>query len=141
MLAEETVIRSDLTEARDLEERLLEEVRRQGFLDAGVFAVKLALEEGLVNAIKHGNRYAPDKRVRIRYDITPEQAEFTIIDEGEGFRPCDVPDPTSDENIMKPCGRGIMLMRSFMDVVEYNESGNVIHLVKRNSASPGSQAS
>lgn len=130
MLSEETVIRSDLTEARELEERLLEEVSRKGFDDGEVFAIKLALEEGLVNAIKHGNRYDTAKTVRVRYDISPARAEFTIIDEGPGFAPTDVPDPTADENLMKPCGRGIMLMRSFMDVVEYNEAGNSIHLVK-----------
>ena len=128
------VIPSDLNEARQLEERLLEEVARHGYGQGDVFAVKLALEEVLVNAIKHGNKYDSNKSVHVAHEIDEHQAVFTITDEGEGFRPADVPDPTADENLEKPCGRGLMLMRAFMDEVSYNDRGNQVRLMKRKSS-------
>ncbi len=128
------VIPSDLNEARQLEERLLEEVVRHGYSQGDVFAVKLALEEVLVNAIKHGNKYDSNKSVNVAHEIDEHQAVFTITDEGKGFRPADVPDPTADENLEKPCGRGLMLMRAFMDEVSYNDRGNQVRLMKRKSS-------
>ena len=128
------VIPSDLNEARQLEERLLEEVVRHGYSQGDVFAVKLALEEVLVNAIKHGNKYDSNKSVNVAHEIDEHQAVFTITDEGGGFRPADVPDPTADENLEKPCGRGLMLMRAFMDEVSYNDRGNQVRLMKRKSS-------
>jgi serine/threonine-protein kinase RsbW len=62
--------------------------------------------------------------------ISAEKVRIIIEDEGSGFRPQDVPDPTEDENLEKPCGRGIMLMRAFLSVVEYNERGNRVVLEK-----------
>ena len=62
--------------------------------------------------------------------ISAEKVRIIIEDEGTGFRPQDVPDPTEDENLEKPCGRGIMLMRAFLSVVEYNERGNRVVLEK-----------
>ncbi len=133
-LAVQMVIPSDLNEARQLEERLLEEVARHGYGQGDVFAVKLALEEVLINAIKHGNKYDSNKSVNVAHEIDEHQAVFTITDEGEGFRPTDVPDPTADENLEKPCGRGLMLMRAFMDEVSYNDRGNQVRLMKRKSS-------
>lgn len=125
------VISSNLNEARRLEEQLLREVARFGYEEADVFAIKLALEEGLVNAIKHGNRYDANKRVHVVSRIDENEAVFVITDEGEGFCPDKVPDPTADENLERPCGRGLMLIRAFMDEVEYNPIGNQVRLVKR----------
>jgi serine/threonine-protein kinase RsbW len=131
MLVNKEVIQSDLEEARQLEERLLEEVQAQGFSEAECFAIKLALEEGLINAIKHGNRYDPNKTVTVCYEIVPQKVSFAIADEGPGFSACNVPDPTADENLERPCGRGIMLIRAYMDEVSYNEEGNELRMVKR----------
>lgn len=128
------VISSDLNEARQLEEQLLQKVVRFGYDEADTFAIKLALEEGLVNAIKHGNKYDASKSVKVTCQIDENEASFTIADEGPGFCPKDVPDPTADENIERPCGRGLMLIRAFMDEVSYNKSGNQLRLVKRRSS-------
>jgi serine/threonine-protein kinase RsbW len=128
------VIPSDLNAARSLEERLLDEVGRLRYGQADLFAIKLALEEGLINAIKHGNRYDPAKSVRITYDIDERHAEITIADEGAGFRADAVPDPTADENLERPCGRGLMLIRAYMDEVTFNERGTAIRLVKRKAS-------
>ena len=127
------VIHSDLDAAREAENRLLQEVARHGYGEASTFAIKLALEEGISNAIKHGNRFDPAKTVRIAYSVSPERIAVTITDEGEGFDPASVADPTADENLEKPTGRGIMLMRAYMDEVGYNDKGNQVRMVKRNT--------
>jgi len=126
------VIASDLEAAERLEGFVLREVVRNGYDGAAMFAIKLALEESLNNAIKHGNGYDPAKTVDVRFDIDPERVVITITDEGGGFDPAGVPDPTADENLEKPCGRGIMLMRAYMDEVTYNQTGNQVRMVKRN---------
>ncbi|MFP4052611.1 MAG: ATP-binding protein [Phycisphaerae bacterium] len=125
------VISSDLYEARQVEQRILEDIERLGYSEADVFAIKLALEEALNNAVRHGNRLDATKTVEVRFDADEAEARICIRDEGPGFRPADVPDPTADENLEKPSGRGIMLMRAYMDVVEFNESGNEVRMVKR----------
>lgn len=135
MVAEKTVIPSDLVRARELEEQLLKEVAECGFDDGEIFAIKLALEESFINAIRHGNKSDPNKSVRITSDINNRQVVFTISDDGPGFTPNDVPDPTTKENLEKPSGRGLMLMRAYMDEVSYNTRGNEVRLVKRRSKS------
>lgn len=124
------VISSSLDDARVLEERLLSEVSEFDFSEADMFAIKLALEESLVNAIKHGNKFNLSKQVTVTWEITGKCAKFCISDEGDGFMPEKVPDPTCDENLLRPCGRGLMLMRAYMDEVSFNDPGNQVSLVK-----------
>jgi serine/threonine-protein kinase RsbW len=95
-----------------------------------VFAVHLALEEALMNAIKHGNCLDSAKQVHVVLDVTEEGVRFQITDEGAGFDPASVPDPTLDENLELPSGRGLMLMRTFMSRVEFNERGNQVTMEK-----------
>ncbi len=125
-------IPSDLSEARQLERKVLEQVARYGYSGSATFAIKLALEEGLNNAICHGNGFDPKKMVEVVYDVNSQRAEIVITDEGQGFRPKEIPDPTADENIEKPSGRGIMLIHAYMDEIAYNESGNQVRMVKHN---------
>jgi serine/threonine-protein kinase RsbW len=132
-LSQQKVIPSDLDEARLLEEQLLAEVCACGFQEADVFAIKLSLEEGLVNAIRHGNRNDPTQQLTVTWDINEEVATFRIADGGNGFEPEVVPDPTTKENRLRSCGRGLMLMRAYMDEVTFNDRGNEICLVKRKS--------
>ncbi len=134
-MSEQVVISSDLEAARLLEERLLSIVSDCGYCEADMFAIKLALEEGLVNAVKHGNKHDPGKYVTVDWEIDDKKVTFSIADEGCGFTPCEVPDPTCDENLLRPCGRGIMLMKAYMDEVSFNPPGNQIRLVKCNSFS------
>ncbi len=131
-MAETKVIESDLNAARAVERALLQEVARYGYEGEAIFAIKLALEEGLNNAIKHGNHFDRNKTVEVKYDIDAERAAVTITDQGTGFDLAIVPDPTADENLERPSGRGIMLMFAYMDEVRYNKKGNQVHLVKRN---------
>ena len=111
---------------------LLEELQGQGYSEVAVFAVRLAIEEALNNAIRHGNAMDPGKTAELVYEVTDQQVDIRIRDEGPGFDFQDVPDPTLDENLDKPTGRGLMLIRAYMDTVEFNEKGNELHMVKLN---------
>lgn len=124
------VIRSDLHAARDLEEEVLRHAEAAGFSRECAFALRLSLEEALVNAHRHGNCCDPTKRIIVSYDITPARAIVRVRDEGCGFNPCQVPDPTHPDRISLPSGRGIMLMRSYLDEVVYNAAGNEVQLIK-----------
>jgi CheY-like chemotaxis protein len=128
----------------------------QGCDDNELLRVSIALREALVNAIEHGNLEVPsalreesdraytqlvaergrhppyrDRRVQVRVRQTPREAVFVIRDGGPGFDPSRLPDPTDPANLEKSTGRGLMLVRTFMDEVRHNEAGNEITLVKR----------
>ena len=126
----EVMIPSDTEAGHAIQERILQALELLEYPPRDVFGVRLALEEALVNAIKHGNAMDPDKRVRVTCEVSYEQVRIEIQDEGPGFSPSDVADPTDDENLDCPGGRGIMLMRAFMNVIEYNAVGNCVTLVK-----------
>lgn len=129
-MATEVTIPSDLAEARRVQERIEEALAASAYSEHDIFAIKLALEEALVNAIKHGNQMDPEKRVFVVYSITAERFDIRITDEGEGFNPDDVPDPTLEINIERPCGRGLLLMRGFMTEVQYHGKGNCVTMSK-----------
>ena len=126
----ELQICSDPAEAHRVQDEIEQALKEHEYTEKEIFSIKLALEEALVNAIKHGNGLDPQKEVQVACQISDEKVRIIIEDEGNGFRPQDVPDPTDDENLEKPCGRGIMLMRAFLSVVEYNERGNRVVLEK-----------
>jgi serine/threonine-protein kinase RsbW len=132
--AGEFVIPSDLEAARRVQE-VIEAVVRTAFTEHDAFAVKMAVEEALVNAIKHGNQMDPDKTVRVRYVLGPERFDIRITDEGPGFNPDDVPDPTAPENLERPCGRGLLLIRYYMSEVSFQDSGRTIAMYKRRDGS------
>ncbi len=127
------IIPTDLVAARQLAQEVVGRLEERGFEEELCFAVRLALEEALSNAIKHGNRSDPHKRIMVSACIDDDGAAITVADEGNGFDPASVPDPTADENLEKPCGRGIMLMRAYMDKVEYNDRGNEVRIIKHRS--------
>ena len=110
---------------------LMDEIERAGFNDNCCFAIRLSLDEAITNAVRHGNGLNPDLKATIDYEITDEHFRITISDQGPGFVPEKVPDPTLDENLDRPCGRGLMLMRAYMTHVEFNAKGNAVTLVKR----------
>jgi serine/threonine-protein kinase RsbW len=126
----EVSIPSDAGAGHAVQERILGLIESVPFDDRDVFGIRLALEEAIVNAIKHGNGMDPDKTVRISCRVTQESVRVEVEDEGEGFVIEEVPDPTADENLERPCGRGIMLMRAFMTEISFNSRGNRVTLVK-----------
>src|SRR5262249_43293465 len=95
--------------------------------------LRLALEEAIVNAVKHGNGYDPAKRVQVRYSVSAERVLAEVEDQGTGFDPARVPDPTAPENLERSCGRGLFLIRAYVTWVRYNERGNCITLCKQPS--------
>lgn len=123
---------SDLGEVRLLQDRLEAALAAAGWGEHPQFAIKLAVEEAAVNAVKHGNQMDPDKKVRVGYTVTPVRFDIRIEDEGAGFNPADVPDPTSEVFIERPCGRGLLLINGFMDGVRYLGRGNVVVMWKLN---------
>lgn len=128
--AQEVIIPSDTGEARKVQDVLEQGLTEVNAPSKDVFCIRLALEEALVNAIKHGNQMDPAKRVFIKYKLNSETFEIIISDEGPGFDPLDVPDPTDIENLERPCGRGLMLMRHYMTEVNYNDKGNSVRMKK-----------
>ncbi len=125
------VVASDLRQAEIPKKRILEEVERCCFCEQARFAIQLALEEVLCNAIKHGNKNDAGKSVTVRYAVTPEVCVVIVRDEGSGFIPDRVPDPTSPERLPMPDGRGIMLLKAYMDKVEYRDHGREVYFVKQ----------
>jgi serine/threonine-protein kinase RsbW len=106
----------------------------QGYSDKDMFGMRLALEEALVNAIKHGHHGDSSLIVRVSYQVTPEQTLATVEDQGSGFDPGGMADPLVPENLERPCGRGLLLMRRYLSWLRYNERGNTITLCCRRSA-------
>ena len=127
-------IRSDFAAGHDVQKRILDAVERAGFNSQSTFAIKLALEEALINAIKHGNKLDRKKSVHIEATVSPNITEITIEDEGPGFDRSSVPDPTLEENLDKCSGRGILLMEAYMNRVEWTRGGRRVHMVKKNEA-------
>ncbi len=108
--------------------------KEQGLGDDFVSAIDLAIRESVANAVKHGNKFAEEKTVDLTLARTDEGFEITVRDYGSGFQIDQIPDPTNPENLLKANGRGILFMRSFMDVVEwYNHEGGgmVVKMIKR----------
>jgi len=117
--------------SRIVTEGLLEQLGIHGWETADVFSIHLAAEEAIVNAIVHGNKLDPNKKVHVECLISAEVARVEITDEGAGFDPKAVPDCTSEERWEVPSGRGVMLMRTFMTRLEYNAKGNSVLMEKR----------
>ena len=92
---------------------------------------RVGLTEALTNAMLYGNEHDPSKRVRVEVELENGRLEARITDQGGGFDPSAIPDPTEEENILKSGGRGLFLMRQLLDEVSYNDRGNQVMLVLR----------
>jgi serine/threonine-protein kinase RsbW len=125
-------IPSDFARMRDVQKQVMNLVETMGFDEESVFAIRLSLEEGLINAIKHGNKLDPAKTVHVDATVDPNTFEIVIRDEGKGFKRDDVPDPLAEENLDKSSGRGILLIESYMNEVEYTDRGRTLRMVRRN---------
>jgi len=109
-------------------------VGRSGMSDDAVFGIDMAIREAVTNAVLHGNREDENKTVDIVLKSSPDAVEISVHDQGPGFNPEDVPDPTTQENILKTSGRGIFFMRTFMDEVDWlirPEGGTTVRMLKR----------
>ena len=125
------VIPSDSLQGLQVQSDILELAQACKFSEPELFAIRLSVEEAVVNAIKHGNNSDPSKTLRIEYEVNHDLVRVRIEDEGAGFDPAQVPDPTSPEFIERPSGRGLLLMRYYMSDVQYNGRGNCVEMIKR----------
>ena len=115
-----------LTDLAELVCNILDELANLGYSNKEQFRVRIALEEALVNAVKHGNRGDASKSVFVRYACSESEFLDEIEDAGNGFQPDRVPDPMEPENLGRPSGRGVFLMQHYMTWVQYNDVGNCV---------------
>lgn len=109
-------------------------IGRSGISDDAAFGIDMAVREAVTNAVLHGNRQDENKTVDIVLKSSPDAVEISVHDQGPGFNPEEVPDPTANENILKASGRGIFFMRTFMDEVDWlirPEGGTTVRMLKR----------
>ena len=114
--------------------------RTAGFADDLACHIGMALREAIINAVLHGNRQTPGKKVEVSCELTSADLVMRVTDEGEGLDPNRIPDPHAPENLLKSSGRGVLLMRSIMDVVEFvrRPSGFEVRMTRRLPGPPGS---
>ena len=123
---------STLETVNNAEATASEMATKAGFADEDVMRIAMAVREAAINAVLHGNAYDPGKKVWLAFEQTGQDLVITIRDQGKGIDLQAIPDPLAPENLLKTSGRGIFLIRSFMDVVEINPSqaGTEIKLIK-----------
>jgi serine/threonine-protein kinase RsbW len=116
-------------ESINLVEKLIDEIKTEFSIHEECYGNMLvAVTEAVNNAIQHGNKYDPAKKVQVAYEIEPDQIAFTISDQGHGFDYLNLPDPTDPENLEKPAGRGVFLMKHLADQIIFSENGRVVEL-------------
>lgn len=137
MMARPKTVRIDFESRMDILEAIQAFVDRlaaiAGLDEDGVHDLSVSVRECVVNALKHGNKLDPSKRISVTFGLAPDAIEVWIQDEGEGFDPNAVPDATAPENILNAAGRGLFFMRAFMSEVEYifpPEGGTIVRLRK-----------
>jgi serine/threonine-protein kinase RsbW len=113
---------------------LLTALKRENWNAGDIFAVHLAVEEALANAVRHGNHCDDNKHVTLTCRLAADRLLVEVADEGPGFDPDCVPDCTAPENLKRPGGRGIKLMRNYMSRVEYVDGGHRVVMEKQRSS-------
>ena len=110
----------------------MEAAEECGYSKSARFALRLAMEEALANAFRHGHRGLPAiTTVDVEYAVSDDAIRVAVQDQGPGFTPEAVPDPTLDENLETPGGRGLVLMRAYMTKIAYNDTGNRVEMELR----------
>lgn len=115
-------------------EEILAEARRLCYSTEDLFAIRLCLDEALTNAVKHGNGRDPSKRVHVEYELDAVRVWVRIRDEGPGFDLAAIPDPRLPENLLRPSGRGVMLIRHYMSDVAFHPPGNCVEMTRHRTA-------
>ena len=131
------VLDSKLESVDKAERAALEIAAEMGFGEADLDRIGMSVRESMVNAVVHGNRYSSHKKVRFSVERSSHQLTIRIADQGEGFDPEELPDPVHDDNLLRHSGRGIFLMKAFMDdlrVRRLEPAGTEVILVKKLAA-------
>ena len=128
----DTVYDSTLESVDAAETLALELAQQAGFLEDDLHKIGMAVRETMVNAVVHGNRYNLNKKVHFSLSSAGESLTVTIADEGEGFEPDNLPDPLAEENLLRQSGRGLLLIKAFVDEFEMRKApplGTEVRLV------------
>ena len=125
------VIPTDPSQLGRTVEAIMDRLKRLNYGERSQFAIRLCLEEALINAMKHGNRMDRSKTITVACQADEREVRLSVEDQGDGFMPEAVPDPRNPENLEVAHGRGLLLMYSYMDSVEYCEKGNRVTIVKK----------
>ena len=131
---------SNLDSVNKIEQTAEQYAERAGFDEDTAAHIAMAAREAAVNAVMHGNSYDPEKHVDVVFETTPESLTMRVSDQGPGLDPDTIPDPLAPENILRGSGRGIFLIRAFMDEVHFRQlhPGTELTLIKhRSPAQPG----
>ena len=131
MLENQITIRSEPDQLSRPVTAIMDRLKEMKYDERTQFAVRLCLEEALINALKHGNKMDRMKRIMITYHVDERELRISVQDEGHGFHPKAVPDPRLPENLEVAHGRGLLLMRSYMDDVLYSDNGRKVTLIKK----------
>jgi len=123
-------ITNDTHLLKKISRELIDSLKKEGVEEDIIFDIHVGFEEALRNAMIHGNKLDPDKTVSVETEIAGDKVIISVEDEGEGFDPGSVPDPTLDENLLKEGGRGVYLIKSLMDEVRYEGGGRKVIMVK-----------
>lgn len=116
-------------ESINLVEKLIDEIKAEYNIQEECYGNMLvAVTEAVNNAIQHGNKYDADRKVNIAYEVDADQISFTVSDEGAGFDYLNIPDPTDPDNLEKPTGRGVFLMKHLADQIIFSDNGKVVEL-------------
>jgi serine/threonine-protein kinase RsbW len=126
-----TTLASNLLDYHRFIDAVADQLAELGWEYGDLFAVRMALEESISNAIRHGNKEDPAKRVHVDCRLSGERFWSKIVDEGPGFNPSAVPDCCAPDRLEVPGGRGLALIKAYMTSVQYNECGNCLTMEKR----------
>ena len=129
----ETQLESTLESVDSAESAVLKAAKEVGFDEDDLHKIGMAVRESMVNAVVHGNRYSARKKVHLSISKARDRLSVVIGDEGEGFDYGAVPDPLSEENLLRQSGRGLLLMQAFVDELEVRQrkpSGTEVRMVK-----------
>lgn len=142
----EMTLESQVESVNLAEEMCLRVAEAAGFGEDDCYRIGMSVREGVINAFHYGNQERPEKKIYVAVDLTADKMIIHVLDEGTGFKLTDVPDPLAEENLLSTSGRGIFLMRAFMDefdVVSGRTGGAEIVMSKKlpagGSASPNGQ--
>ena len=125
-----TSIENDSHLLKEVSKKLIDDLKKRGVDEDIIFDIYVGFEEALRNAMIHGNKSAHDKKVTIETEIEGNRVTILVEDEGEGFDPTSLPDPTLDENLLKESGRGVYLINHLMDEVRYENGGKRVVMIK-----------
>lgn len=123
-------IENDSRLLKDISKELVDELNGKNVDEDIVFDIHVAFEEALRNAMVHGNDSDPEKKVMVETEVEDNSVTIAIEDQGGGFDPEGLPDPTHDENLLKEGGRGVYLMKHLMDEIHYENDGRKVIMVK-----------